>query len=298
MVRPGAVHGRSVPPPDDRVPGVTWTALDERTGGACTRSPHAAPLGAGFAYSAPQYVGAHITKPEASASAEPNASPNERLLRATDACGPFGDFRSTGRRNMSSMPGLLAGAGISQCSSVRANRSPIPPRGRTRVPAGTSRTGSTRRCCDTRRPYNWTPTEFEGKSHRRRSREEGFNALPARRPRPATSEPSRRAPPAEGSQGRARRSWRAVPPREVLGAASFSGRHCAPGSAGTALRTLGRRGSTRWFTRSGAWSPRRQGVEAFLPRTPAMGFPFEFRWRPVVWSPRVAAPARRPCLLY
>src|SRR5664280_1807104 len=107
MVRPGAVHGRSVPPPDDRVPGVTWTALDERTGGACTRSPHAAPLGAGFAYSAPQYVGAHITKPEASASAEPNSAPNERPLRATETCGPFGDFSATYRRHISIFPTLL-----------------------------------------------------------------------------------------------------------------------------------------------------------------------------------------------
>src|SRR5664279_213299 len=111
MVRPGAVHGRSVPPPDDRVPGVTWTALDERTGGACTRSPHAAPLGAGFAYSAPQYVGAHITKPEPSASAEPNASPNERLLRATDACVPLGDFRSIGRPTCPPCRGYWPGQG-------------------------------------------------------------------------------------------------------------------------------------------------------------------------------------------
>ena len=40
-------------------------------------------------------------------------------------------------------------------------------------------------------------------------------------------------------------------PTTMLHPALF-GRHCEPRSSGTALRTLGRRGSTRWSTRSRA----------------------------------------------
>ena len=66
---------------------------------SCRAPLHAAPLGAGFAYSAPQYVGAHITKPEPSASAGPNASPSRTPRRANASARPTPAVRSaTSRR--------------------------------------------------------------------------------------------------------------------------------------------------------------------------------------------------------
>ena len=56
-------------------------------------------LGAAICRSPHHKTGAECVR-GAERFAEPNASPSERL-RAADACGPFGDFTSTGRRNMS-----------------------------------------------------------------------------------------------------------------------------------------------------------------------------------------------------